>query len=143
MQKLVKRRMHYETIMPVEAYEDEDNTIWEEIYFWGLTSNTTATSIALGTMIGGPAGTFVGTTLGVGVAVVDHYFHDEMVDALQVMGEGMAQQQLHNMEVQQAMGDMISDGAQAVVDTIVEGIEALGDYESDTPVASGPLQPVH
>ena len=25
MQKLVKRRMHYELIMPVEAYEEENN----------------------------------------------------------------------------------------------------------------------
>ena len=26
MQKLIKRKMHYETIMPVEAYHPEDDT---------------------------------------------------------------------------------------------------------------------
>ena len=39
MQKLVKRKMHYETIMPVEAYHPEDDT-WQEMLFlrwvWAL-----------------------------------------------------------------------------------------------------------
>lgn len=139
MQKLVKKTLHYETIMPVEAYEYEDV---EEAYFWTMLGTLTAAgALALGASTPVGAAVLVG---GAAVAVIDHYYHDEMVDAFETYGEGMVQQQLHNMEVQQAMGDMISDGTQAVVDTIVEGIEALGDYEPDTPgPASGPLQPVH
>ena len=34
MQKLVKRKMHYETIMPVEAYECEDDPLSEDAEFW-------------------------------------------------------------------------------------------------------------
>ena len=38
MQKLVKRKMHYETIMPVEAYHPEDDTWKDEInnFFLGV-----------------------------------------------------------------------------------------------------------
>ena len=34
MQKLVKRKMHYETIMPVEAYHPEDDTWQDDVSLW-------------------------------------------------------------------------------------------------------------
>ena len=135
MQKLMKRKMHYETIMPIEAYEDE---ALEEAYFWTLWGGMTGVGAAA-IYASNPVGWGV-LAAGAAITVADHYYHDEMLDAYVAAGES----ELERQNIEQANHDAMHNTVVNIVDNIVEGIEALGDYEPDTPgSASGPLQPVH
>ena len=118
MQKLVKRRMHYETIMPVEAYHPEDDT-WQDEISLGLT------------IVGGVLAFVASPWVGVGVAaagVANHFFHDEMVDGVEAMAEGEVERQ----NIEQANHDAMHDSIVSVIDTVIEGIESA-DYDGSGP----------
>ena len=127
MQKLVKKVLHYETIMPVEAYHPEDDT-WED-------------EINLALLIGG-CGTLVfapnpwsAALCGAGILnTVAH--HEPTVEFVTDVMEA-------NIEADRQRMDQDADMAQAVIDTVGDVVEGLLDYESEYPIPSGPSQPVH
>ncbi|MCY3680121.1 MAG: hypothetical protein OXH16_01900 [Gemmatimonadetes bacterium] len=101
MQKLVKRKMHYETIMPVEAYECEDERV-EDYYFWTIFALSTTP--------------VVGPVVGPVLAVADHYYHDEMVDAFVDYSD---------REIERIQNEV--EGNQAVVDAAIDGVQELNE----------------
>lgn len=129
MQKLVKRRMHYETIMPVEAYECEDDPLMEEAEFWGMGLFIVSAGI-VGTALGGPLG---GIAASQAVRAADHYF-----DLWDTMAEGEVERQRIEQENHDAMHNLISN----TVDAIIEGandvasdfLDELGVDEDSKPV---------
>ena len=131
MQKLVKKTLHYETIMPVEAYEGEEkkDEMMEDIYFWTFWGATlTVATIP-----------YAGPYAAAAMPVVDHYYHDEMVDGLQGVLETTFDQAAAEAQAGEAIRELVGDGVQAVGDAIVGTLEGLEGYEP----TSGPLQPVH
>ncbi len=121
MQKLVKRKMHYETIMPVEAYHPEDDT-WQD-------------EISLGLTIAGGGLAFVACPwVGVGVAVAgvaNHFFHDEMVDGVEAMAEGEVERQNIEQENHDAMHNAVVDINNVMGDAV---IDFVGDIDQDDPM---------
>ena len=117
MQKLVKKTLHYETIMPVEAYHPEDDTWQDDVSLW--------LTVAGGVLA--RANPWVGASLA-GAGVINHFFHDEIVDGIEAMAEGEVERQ----NIEQANHDAMHDAIVSVIDTVVEGIESA-DYGDGGP----------
>lgn len=130
MQKLVKKTLHYETIMPVEAYEGEDDDWETEI---GVALNTAGFILSLTPV---PGGRVIGGALCVTGLLVTAAHHEPTVEFVQDVMEA-------NIEADRQRRDQDADMAQAVIDTVGDIVGGLLDYESDYPIPSGPSQPVH
>lgn len=117
MQKLVKRKMHYETIMPVEAYHSEDDTWQDDISLWLTVAGGAVARL----------NPWVGVTIA-GAGVINHFYHDEIVDGLEVMADAEVERQ----NIEQANHDAMHDTIVDIIDTVVEGIESA-DYDGSGP----------
>ena len=126
MQKLVKKTLHYETIMPVEAYDEEDN--WKDEIALGLTIAGCGAAIVTGNVLG--------MTLCGGALLNEGMHHEPTVEFVQDVMEA-------NIEADRQRMEQDADMAQAVIDTAGDIVEGLLDYESDYPIPAGPSQPVH
>ena len=111
MQKLVKKTLHYETIMPVEAYHPEDDT-WED-------------AISLGLTIAGGILAFTNPWVGVGIAatgLVNAAVHNE--ELMETVGEGSALQAQANVAMANDITNTVSDaynaGAEAITDAYID-----------------------
>ncbi len=115
MQKLMKRKMHYETIMPVEAYEGEEkDEVMEEIYFWTLWSASVSIPYAA------PA-----------LHIADHYYHDEMVDALQGTLETTFDQAAAEAQAGEAIRELAGDANEAIMEGFIDW---SSDIDYDDPI---------
>lgn len=129
MQKLVKKTRHYQTMVPVEAYHEEDDTWQDEI------------SLAL-TVAGGVlawSNPWVGAAIA-GAGVINHFFHDEIVDAVEVMAEA----EVERLRIEQANHDAMHQAIDTYVEAIADGIESLGDAlenDDNLPGSGGVYQP--
>ena len=115
MQKLIKRKLHYETIMPVEAYHPEDDTWQDEI----------ADSI---TLAGCGAAIVTGSIPGImlcGAALMNEMIHTEEYQ------EGLQAQ----AEADLLMADAIANTPGAIANTVSDaynaGAEAITDAYID------------
>ena len=130
MQKLVKRRMHYETIMPVEAYEGEENDDdWETEIGLGLTAAGIIVEGAtyLG-FISNPVGHGIGFALGMG-AIANAALHNE--ELMEDIGESSVVQ----AQASVAMGAAINNTIQSTGDAIMQGfIDWSSDIDYDDPI---------
>ena len=122
MQKLVKRKMHYETIMPVEAYEGEE----EKDEDWGDIISVALSTLGMG--IAACTGSFVGVVLA-GLSVGNTAWRDE--ENMAFTGEAAVVQ----AESQVAMGEAINNTIQSTGDAIMEGfIDWSSDIDYDDPI---------
>ena len=119
MQKLVKKTLHYETIMPVEAYHPEDDD-WE-------------TEIGLVLTIGGMAATVlgfpgVGLLLG-GAAIANTIVHDEQ--SMETLNHvAFAEEEAYRLA-----GESMVQEAQEASEAIMEGIiDFVSDIDLDDPI---------
>ena len=120
MQKLVKRKMHYETIMPVEAYHPEDDTWQDDISLW--------LTVAGGVLA--RANPWVGASLA-GAGVINHFFHDEIVDGVEAMAEGEVERQNIEQANHDAMHNSAVDVNEAIGDAV---IDFVGSIDHDDPI---------
>ena len=124
MQKLVKRKMHYETIMPVEAYHPEDDT-WED-------------EINLALLIGG-CGTLVlapnpwsATLCGAGILnTVAH--HEPTMNLVSEMEQANVEHNINVWEAEAEGTEMILEGVGSVVDAFVDALDDHGGGETSPP----------
>ena len=125
MQKLVKRKMHYETIMPVEAYEGEtkmDGLMdMEDIYFWTFWGAT----VTVATI------PYAGPYAAAAMPIVDHYYHDEMVDGLQGILETTCDQAAVEAQAGEAVRELVGDANEAIGDAV---IDFVGSIDQDDPM---------
>ncbi len=110
MQKLVKRKMHYETIMPVEAYEGEDD--WKDEIALGLTLAGCGAAIVTGNV--------PGMTLCAAALLNEGMHHEPTVEFAQDVMEA-------NVEVTEQRLRAEADVADAVFGAIATGVGALYD----------------
>lgn len=123
MQKLVKKTLHYETIMPIEAYEGEEkkDEMMEDIYFWTFWGATlTVATIP-----------YAGPYAAAAMPVVDHYYHDEMVDGLQGVLETTFDQAAAEAQAGEAVRELASDASEAIMEGI---IDFVSDIDLDDPI---------
>ena len=107
MQKLVKRKMHYETIMPVEAYGAEEKDIIDDIL------------IAAGCGVAIATGSMVGMTLCGAALLNEHVIHtEEYREALHTQAEADL-----------LMADALLDGLSAVGEGILEVGAVVGTIQ--------------
>ena len=122
MQKLVKKTLHYETIMPVEAYHPEDDTWQDEInnFFLGVG----VVSLFLPTPFNAAGGTVA--TLG---ALANTIAHDEQ--AMETLNQAaFAEEEAHRLA-----GETIVQAAQETNEAIMEGfIDWSSDIDYDDPI---------
>ena len=122
MQKLVKRKMHYETIMPVEAYHPEDDTWEDEInnFFLGVG----VVSLFLPSPLNAVGGTV--STLG---SLANTIAHDEQ--AMETLNQvAFAEEEAHRLA-----GETIVQAAQETNEAIMEGfIDWSSDIDYDDPI---------
>ncbi len=122
MQKLVKKTLHYETIMPVEAYEGEEkDEVMEEIYFWTLWGASVAAASI-------PS---VGPYAGPALHIADHYYHDEMVDALQGTLETTFDQAAAEAQAGEAIRELAGDANEAIMEGFIDW---SSDIDYDDPI---------
>ena len=125
MQKLVKRKMHYETIMPIEAYEGEtkmDGLMdMEDIYFWTFWGAT----VTVATI------PYAGPYAAAAMPIVDHYYHDEMVDGLQGILETTGDQAAAEAQAGEAVRELVGDANEAIGDAV---IDFVGSIDQDDPM---------
>ena len=122
MQKLVKRKMHYELIMPVEAYEGEE----EKDEDWGDIISVALSTLGMG--IAACTGSFAGVVLA-GLSFGNTAWRDE--ENMAFTGEAAVVQ----AESQVAMGEAINNTIQSTGDAIMEGfIDWSSDIDYDDPI---------
>lgn len=131
MQKLVKRRMHYQAIVPVEAYHPEDDT-WEDEINLGLTL------IGCGTLIVAPnpwSATLCGASL---LNTVAH--HEPTMNLLSEMEQANVEHNINVWEAEAEGTEMILEGVGAAGGAIVDGVttilDAIDDANGNEPVSS-------
>ena len=116
MQKLTKKTRHYQTLVPVEAYQVEEDQGLEKAYFWTLWVTTAAVS-------GIPC---VGHYAAAAIPIVDHYFHDEMVDAfkgvLETTFEALEEVETAVRRRAGEFSDAIADGIKRLVRLVMRWI---------------------
>ena len=122
MQKLVKRKMHYETIMPVEAYECEDDSLSEDAEFWGMKAFSASIAFAVGVVFGPPAGFLAGTA----VEAANHYG-----DLWDTMAEGEVERQRIEQENAEALHSAVVDINNGLGDAV---IDFVGSIDQDDPM---------
>ena len=122
MQKLVKRKMHYETIMPVEAYECEDDSLSEDAEFWGMKAFSASIAFAVGVVFGPPAGFLAGTA----VEAANHYG-----DLWDTMAEGEVERQNIEQENHDATHNAVVDINNGLGDAV---IDFVGSIDHDDPI---------
>ena len=122
MQKLVKRKMHYETIMPVEAYECEDDPLSEDAEFWGMKGFSASIGFVVGVVFGPPAGFLAATA----VECANHYG-----DLWDTMAEGEVERQNIEQENHDAMHNAVVDINNAMGDAV---IDFVGSIDLDDPI---------
>ncbi len=118
MQKLVKRKMHYETIMPVEAYHPEDDT-WED-------------EISLALTIAGGILAFTNPWVGVCIAatgLVNAAVHDE--ELMETVGEGSALQAQANVAMANEIVNTVNDIGNAAGDAVMDFV---ADIDQNDPM---------
>ncbi|MXY99529.1 hypothetical protein F4Y93_02365 [Candidatus Poribacteria bacterium] len=120
MQKLVKRKMHYETIIPVEAYHPEDDTWQDDVSLW--------LTVAGGILA--RANPWVGAGIA-GAGVINHFFHDEIVDGVEAMAEGEVERQNIEQANHDAMHNSAVDVNEAIGDAV---IDFVGSIDHDDPI---------
>ncbi len=128
MQKLVKRKMHYETIMPVEAYEGEDDDWETEIGIALAATGIGVEAAVLAGFITGPVGATIGIGLGV-AAITNAALHNE--ELMETVGEGSALQAQANVAMANDIANTVSDINNAAGDVI---IDFVGSIDHDDPI---------
>lgn len=122
MQKLVKRKMHYETIMPVEAYEGEEkDELMEEIYFWTFWGATAVVATI----------PYAGPYAAAAMPIADHYYHDEMVDGLQGTLETTFDQAAAEAQAGEAVRELAGDASEAIMEGFIDW---SSDIDYDDPI---------
>ena len=127
MQKLVKRKMHYQAIVPIEAYHTEDDPLMEEGEFWGMGMLIVQAGI-VGTALGGPVG---GVLASKGVRAANHYF-----DLWDNMVEGEAERQRLQQVNDEALRQGMVNIGEAIVDGVTTVLDAIDDANGNEPVSS-------
>ena len=127
MQKLVKRKMHYETIMPVEAYHPEDDPLTEETEFWGMGMLIVSAGV-VGTALGGPLG---GIAAAQAVRTANQYG-----DLWDTMAEGEFERQRIEQENDEALHQGIVNTVETIVDGVTTILDAIDDANGNEPVSS-------
>ncbi len=128
MQKLVKRKMHYETIMPVEAYEGEDDDWETEIGIALAVTGIGVEAAVLAGFITGPVGATIGIGLGV-AAITNAALHNE--ELMETVGEGSALQAQANVAMANDIANTVSDINNAAGDIIMDFV---GNIDQDDPI---------
>ena len=126
MQKLVKKTLHYETIMPVEAYEGEDT--WEDeinAVFLGIGG----VSVFLPAPFNGIGGAI--SFLGGAVNMAAH--HEPTVEFVTEVVEAYDEAEIQNIRDEAAHSEMILGGVGSVVDAFVDAMTANGGGETSPP----------
>lgn len=127
MQKLVKRRMHYETIMPVEAYHEEDrDSDW--------LSDTISVTLGVISVVAAfiPGGQVIGAAYGA-MGIAHTILHDEP-EYIAVM-EGVGEAAGNDTEAYRAGAETIVEVAQEANEAIMEGfIDWSSDIDYDDPI---------
>lgn len=121
MQKLVKKTLHYETIMPVEAYECEDDPLTEETEFWGMKGLSSTIGFVVGVVAGPPAGFLAGLA----VEGANHYG-----DLWDTMAEGEVERQNIEQANHDAMHNLVTTNTD-IGDAI---IDFVGDIDQNDPI---------
>ncbi len=119
MQKLVKRKMHYETIMPIEAYEGEEkDDDWEtEI---GIALAATGIGVEAAVLLGFVSGP-VGATIGIGLgaaAITNAAVHNE--ELMADIGESSALQAQANVAMANEIVNTVSDIGNAAGEAVMD-----------------------
>ena len=127
MQKLVKRKMHYETIMPVEAYHPEEDPLTEATKFWGV-GLLIVSAGAVGSVFGGAPG---GVAAAQTVRAIEHHF-----DLWDTMAEGEVERQNIEQANHDAMHETVVDIGEAIVDGVTTVLDAIDDANGNEPVSS-------
>ena len=126
MQKLVKKTRHYQTLVPVEAYQGEEGD-WKDEISLVITLAGCASSW-------NPAGQAVCIA---GLAAAG-YYHEPTREFAQDVMEANTEQTFQRIEGQADLVDDIIGVGQAIVD----GVEAIGDaLDNSDPVAQPPVVP--
>ena len=126
MQKLVKKTRHYQTLVPVEAYQGEEGYFLQEETDDFLVGFSCGFGIR-SAMSGFTAGAVVGlATCGVALANTDTG-REVIADTFEAMAEYQeAEREAYRM-AGETIGDVIADG----IDAIADGVEAIGDALDD------------
>lgn len=122
MQKLVKKTRHYQTLVPVEAYQGEEGYFFQEEtddFLLGFSCGFGIRSA----MSGFTPGAVVGlATCGVALANTDTG-REVIADTFEAMAEYQeAEREAYRM-AGETIGNAIADG----IDAIADGVEAVGD----------------
>ncbi len=127
MQKLVKRKMHYETIMPVEAYHPEDDT-WEDEINAGLLL-LGGISIFLPPPFNGIGSAI--TLLGGAGNMAAH--HEPTVEFVTEAVQAYDEAEIQNIRDEAAHSEMILEGGGSVVGAFVDALDDHGGGETSPP----------
>ena len=124
MQKLMKRKMHYETIMPVEAYDcEEQDDDWEtEI---GIALAATGIGVEAAVLLGFVSGP-VGATIGIGLgaaAITNAAVHNE--ELMETVGEGSALQAQANVAMANEIVNTVNDIGNAAGDAVMDFVSNI------------------
>lgn len=121
MQKLVKRKMHYETIMPVEAYHPED-TSEDDINDLLLIGSCTWAILSPD-----PVG-----ELFCGAAILNNLVHDEeVVDAFTGIMENAFEQAATEAQAGEAVRELASDASEGIMQGFIDWSSDI-DYDDPT-----------
>ena len=124
MQKLVKRKMHYETIMPVEAYHPEDDTLEDEINM----------GILIGSCVwalGSPDP--VGDAFCI-AGIANYLAHDEpTVELVTGVMEAYGEAELQRLEAEAERAEVVTDVVGDVVGAFVDAMDDHGGGETSPP----------
>jgi len=131
MQKLVKRKMHYETIMPVEAYEEENNNNdddWTEdlvsigITFLGAVTGFVTRNPWVGAAV---------ASVGIGHTVANN---EEMMEGITAGIHAQTEAELQMADAAlNAVSNAYNNGAQAITDAYIDWTSDL-DIDYDDPL---------
>ena len=122
MQKLVKKTLHYETIMPVEAYEGEDD--WKDEIALGLTIAGCGAAIVTGNVLG--------MTLCGGALLNEGMHHEPTVEFAQDVMEANVEATEQQLRAEADLAEAVIGFAADAYNGIVDGINSV-DYGGSTP----------
>ncbi len=125
MQKLVKKTRYYQTMMPVEAYHEEEKNDLQE-----------AISIALGVgaigveaaVMAGLVSNPVGHTLAIGLGVASLANTDTGREVIETYGELQFDQAATEAQAGEALRELVSDANDAIMDGFIEWSSDI-DYD--------------
>ena len=130
MQKLVKKTLHYETIMPVEAYEGEEkDDDWEtEIGVILAAAGIIAEGAAYLGFISNPVGHGIGMALGMG-AIANAALHNE--ELMEDIGESSVVQAQASVAMANEIVNTVNDIGNAAGDAVMDFV---ADIDQNDPM---------